>query len=65
LVKVLKISSKGVGGKFFGRGRWQKEQQDRVIAPICLPLFYQWRVRWCTGHAPELTSRERCTKSPT
>jgi len=48
LASALRVSAEN----FSGGGRWQKEQQDRVIAPISLPLFYQWRVRWCTGHAP-------------
>jgi len=45
------LSSKGVGRKIFG-GKGAKEHQDREIALINLPPFYQWRVRECTGHAP-------------
>jgi len=35
----------------FSRGR--DKHQDREIAPISLPPFYQWRVRGRTGHAPK------------
>jgi len=45
------LNSKGVGRKTFG-GRGQRKHQDREIASISLPLFYQWRVRGRTGHAP-------------
>jgi len=43
----------------------QWKDQDQKIAPICLPTFYQWRVRGRTGHMhPWLTTRERCIKRP-
>jgi len=59
------LSSKCVSQKkfFFLGGREQKEYQDREIAPISLPPFYQWRVRERTGYAPG-PSRECCTKIP-
>jgi len=61
------LSFKGVGRKIFGRSG-QKEHQDREIAPISLPSFYQWRVRGRTRHAPRahlkgtLHSRAPCKK---
>jgi len=47
--------------KFWVVGREQKEHQDREIAPISLPPFYQWRLLSMLYPGP---SREPCTKIP-
>jgi len=39
---------------FSGDGDGPIESQDREIAPISLPPFYQCRVRGRTGHAPRI-----------
>jgi len=46
------LSFKCVSREIFG-GRGQKEHQERKIASISLPPFYQWQVRrGRTGHLP-------------
>jgi len=57
-----------VSAEKFTGGRGAKRHQDREIAPISLPPFYEWRVRGRTGHAfrahfKETLHQEPCVKS--
>jgi len=56
------LKSRASAEKFPGGEQWKI--QDRELALISLPLFYQWCVRGALGMHPGLTSKERCIKSP-
>jgi len=64
MILVLSYSGCRQKNVWGGEGKGQRKHQDREIAPITFPPFYQWRDRRRTCHAPRVHLKEMLHQEP-